>query len=224
MSKRYDLVGRKFGRLTVISKGDVVKQKTTWHCRCKCGNDVVTTTGRLNAGLVQSCGCMRKDNATKLGKARFIDLTGQKIERLTVIRLIKKAKTYTLWEYQCECGNRTKVRGNDLRTGNTRSCGCLNVEAMREEGKKHVDKILANMVENTNLGKIDSKIAKNNKSGVKGVFWNTRRQKWESKIMFQGKRYHLGAFDSLEEAAKARKEAEERLFHPILKKYGRDPK
>jgi hypothetical protein len=224
MSKRYDLVGQKFGRLTVISKGDVVKQKTTWHCKCECGNDVVTTTGRLNAGLVQSCGCMWKDNARKIGKARFIDHTGQKFERLTVIRLIKKAKSYTLWECECECGKLTEVRGNDLRTGNTRSCGCLNVDAMREEGEKHKDKILANMVENTNLGKIDSKIPKNNKSGVKGVSWNTRRQKWEAKIMFQGKRYNLGAFDSVEEAANVRKEAEERLFHPILKKYGKDPK
>jgi hypothetical protein len=220
MSKRYDLVGQKFGRLTVLTKGEKVNDRWTWHCKCDCGNDVIATTGALNAGTKKSCGCMHRDSAKRAGKSRFIDLTGQKFERLTVVKQIDK----TYWECQCECGKLTKVRGNDLRTGNTRSCGCLNVEAAREEGKKHVDKILANMVEDTNLGKIDSKIAKNNTSGVKGVFWNTRRQKWEAKIMFQGKRHHLGAFESLEEAAKVRMEAEERLFHPILKKYGRDPK
>lgn len=222
MSKRYDLVGQKFGRLTVKSKGEVVKQKTIWHCKCECGNDVVTTTGSLNAGLVQSCGCMWKDNARKIGKARFIDLTGKKFERLTVIRLIKKSKSYILWECECECGKTANVRGNDLRTSNTRSCGCLNVEAMREEGKKNVGAILETMVENTNIAILNDKPTKRNKSGVKGVFWNKARGKWEARIGFQGKVYKLGVYEFIDDAAKARKEAEEQLFNPILEKYGKD--
>jgi hypothetical protein len=219
MSKRYDLVGRKFSRLTVLAKGDKVNDRWTWHCKCDCGNDVIATTGALNAGTKKSCGCMHIDSARKAGKSRFIDLTGQTFERLTVIKQINK----TFWECQCECGRITKVRGNDLRRGNTRSCGCLNVEVMREEGNKHVDKILANLVEDTNLGNLKSGISKNNTSGVKGVFWNSSKQKWEARLMFQGKRHYLGAYDKIEDATRARREAEEKYHIPILEKYGKDP-
>ena len=90
MSKRYDLVGKQFCRLTVISKGDVVKQKTTWHCKCECGNDFIATTSSLNAGLNKSCGCLHKDSARKLANARFIDLTGKRFGRLTVMERYSK--------------------------------------------------------------------------------------------------------------------------------------
>lgn len=215
MSKRYDLVGQKFGRLTVVSKGDVVKQKRTWNCKCDCGNDVIATTGSLNAGTKKSCGCMHRDSAKRAGKARFIDLTGQKFERLTAVKLIGKG----FWECQCDCGKTVRVRGKDLRTGNTKSCGCLQAEVAQEQGEKHVDKLLANMVEGTNLGNISGKLPKNNTSGVKGVFWNTSKGRWEATLTFQGKRHYLGTYDKIEDAAKARREAEEKYHIPIVEKY-----
>jgi hypothetical protein len=61
----------------------------------------------------------------------FIDLTGHKYGRLTVKSLSKvKQKTHYLWNCVCDCGNKTRVRGTSLRTGNTKSCGCLNIEAV----------------------------------------------------------------------------------------------
>ena len=51
------------------------------------------------------------------------------------------------------------------------------------------------------------KLPKNNTTGVRGVYriWG----KYVAKIVFQKKQYHLGSYDSLEEAALARREAEE---------------
>lgn len=40
----------------------------------------------------------------------------------------------------------------------------------------------------------------NNTSGVKGVHWNIKEQKWQARTYIDGKRTHLGFFDSLEEA------------------------
>lgn len=219
MSKRYDLTGKMFDRLTVISKHGVAKQKTMWLCKCDCGNETLVRTGDLNAGLVKSCGCMHRDSARRAGKSRFIDLTGRKLERLTVIKLIKKAKNYNLWECQCECGKTIKARGGDLRSGNTKSCGCLQVEVAKEEGKKYADKILANVVEGTHLAIIASGLSKNNTSGIKGVYWSTKRQKWEARLGFKGEVYNLGAYDKIEDAAKARKEAEELYHKPMIEKY-----
>lgn len=54
-----------------------------------------------------------------------------------------------------------------------------------------------------------------NKSGVTGVCWNPRCEKWSAQIKFGGRKYHLGLFRDLNEAAKVRKAAERRHgFHP----------
>jgi hypothetical protein len=51
---------------------------------------------------------------------------GQVYGRLTVVKDTgERSFRVPLWLCQCECGKTTKVRGNFLRSGNTRSCGCL---------------------------------------------------------------------------------------------------
>lgn len=48
----------------------------------------------------------------------------------------------------------------------------------------------------------------NNTSGCTGVYWNGRRKKWSAEIRIESKKKYLGSFDNLEDAIKARKEAE----------------
>jgi len=70
---------------------------------------------------------------------RLIDLTGQKFNRLTVI---KRASTNTnqnkpKWVCQCECGKIVEVGGNELKSGNTKSCGCWNHEVRKTHLSTH---------------------------------------------------------------------------------------
>ena len=51
-----------------------------------------------------------------------------------------------------------------------------------------------------------------NKSGVVGVHWYTRTNKWMAFIKINGKRKHLGYFENFEDAVKSRKDAEEKYF------------
>jgi hypothetical protein len=51
--------------------------------------------------------------------------------------------------------------------------------------------------------KMNSKLAANNTSGVKGVYWHKHKQKWNSKIILNRKHIHLGYYDTIEEAAAA---------------------
>lgn len=59
----------------------------------------------------------------------FIDLTGQKFNRLTVINRAESkrrpsGKLVTYWNCKCECGNITTVRQDMLKNGHIKSCDC----------------------------------------------------------------------------------------------------
>ena len=58
------------------------------------------------------------------------DITNQTFGRLTVIELcdVRAPNNECVWLCQCTCGNRVKVIGSSIRTGNTKSCGCLRVD------------------------------------------------------------------------------------------------
>ena len=56
---------------------------------------------------------------------QFIDLTGQRFGKLTVIHRVENIGVKTAWLCKCDCGNELVVISNSLRTGNTKSCGCL---------------------------------------------------------------------------------------------------
>lgn len=61
---------------------------------------------------------------------------------------------------------------------------------------------------------LNRSMARSNKSGVIGVFWNTGKGKWTAKIKKHGKDIHLGHFSNISDAAEARKKAEAELgFH-----------
>ena len=51
-----------------------------------------------------------------------------------------------------------------------------------------------------------------NTSGVKGVYYSKTRGKWTAQIMFRNKCYYLGGYDTIEDAARARREAEKQFF------------
>jgi len=75
------------------------------------------------------------------------NLVGQKFNRLLVISLdsIKEeapspkrgdyASKRRYWKCLCDCGNETIVTTKSLRSGNTKSCGCINTERITKHNK-----------------------------------------------------------------------------------------
>lgn len=58
--KKIDMIGNKFGRLTVLSEeGKDKHRKILYKCKCDCGNIIITHGTRLRTGRVLSCGCYR---------------------------------------------------------------------------------------------------------------------------------------------------------------------
>lgn len=57
-----NLVGKNFGRLTVVDFDGVFDQHGHWLCYCECGEETIVTSDKLNNGHTQSCGCLSRDN------------------------------------------------------------------------------------------------------------------------------------------------------------------
>lgn len=74
---------------------------------------------------------------------KFIDLTGQRFGRLTVIKqgeyYIYPANgyRYVQWLCKCDCGNERTVRACTLRSGDTQSCGCIAKEILIKRNTTH---------------------------------------------------------------------------------------
>ncbi len=55
----------------------------------------------------------------------YLDLTGKKFGKLVALELISRDHFgKAIWLCKCECGNMTRIRGDSLTTGNTKTCGC----------------------------------------------------------------------------------------------------
>lgn len=132
--KMIDLIGKKFGELTVVSyygqlKPDSKKdKKNAWICICSCGNRSIVRSSVLNCKKhVNSCfECARKNNGLK-----YSNLTGMKFGRLLVLSKAKKPNVKNgsqYWNVICDCGITKIVSTNPLKKGTTVSCGCYNKE------------------------------------------------------------------------------------------------
>lgn len=73
--------------------------------------------------------------------AAIVDMTGRIYGRLTVTSYSKPSKRVPKggisWLCNCSCGNICWVFGPRLRTGNTKSCGCLQVDSRRTSNLTH---------------------------------------------------------------------------------------
>lgn len=68
----------------------------------------------------------------------MIDLTGQKFGRLTVIEQYGRNKhNEIVWLCRCNCGKINIISSYTLRSGHTKSCGCLRTEKSRQRLTKH---------------------------------------------------------------------------------------
>lgn len=65
MSKTIDLVGMRFGRLSVIGKTKTKSNRVAWICKCDCGNETTPMTTSLLKGRTKSCGCFHRDRTAE---------------------------------------------------------------------------------------------------------------------------------------------------------------
>lgn len=68
---------------------------------------------------------------------KLVDITGRTFGRLTVQSKHGHRGKDVTWLCLCECGNQVIASGSDLKSGNTKSCGCFHKERATAANTKH---------------------------------------------------------------------------------------
>ena len=116
MRNAIDLTGQRFGKfIAVRSTEERNFGSVVWECICDCGNTAFVGAGSLRSGKIKSCGCLVE-----------LNIAGQRFGKLIAVGPTDERRgSAVVWECKCDCGNTTFAATRDLRSGNTKSCGCL---------------------------------------------------------------------------------------------------
>lgn len=117
MGKALDLVGQKYGELTVIRKTNkrTSNGSVVWECLCSCGNSKEVDGNSLRKGNNKTCGSMIHRNE---------DVAGQTFGSLTAIKKVSGDTGIAIWLFKCDCGNMKEIKLGAVKSGETKSCGC----------------------------------------------------------------------------------------------------
>ena len=241
MSATNDLIGQKFGRLTVIKKADKNYispkgyTKSRWVCLCDCGNIITVTGNDLTTGKTKSCGCFHKETSALNGKGNKkynrYNLSGEYgigydcngNEFYFDLEDYDKIKDYC-WSIANDGYIKTTVHyKNENGKDKKRSVLMHRIIMNNPDKKLCIDHINGASTRNdnrkTNLrivtysqNLMNKGTISSNKSGITGIYWDKTNNKWIASITINKKHIALGRFNDFDEAVKARKKAEEKYF------------
>lgn len=233
-----DLTGRQFGRLTVLKRADdkIMKNgtiKSQWLCECSCSehNQVLVLGVDLKRKHVQSCGCLAKEKAKEIGKNNHYineyNLNGEygigytkKNEQFWFdkndFELIKDYSWYYnkkgyVEAYDSE--SNTHITLHRLVMGFPDNTLDINHKTHPPRNEHKIDNRKSNLeIVSKSYNSMNHVVATNNTSGYSGVNWVKQLNKWRARITVNHNEIHLGIFDNMQDAIRARKEAEIKYF------------
>ena len=202
------MAGKTFGNLTVLEYAEKAKGHHKWKCVCTCGNEATVDGGNLRSGHTKSCGhCARYerlDHKTMIcrypdGRSFLFDS-----EDYPLIAAHK-------WSIEDSGYIHSMLGGRHIRLHNL-LLGVPNMVVDHINGDR-TDNRRCNLRLCTNKENVrNARVASHNTTGYKGVSYNKRRKKYESRITVDGRQLFLGYFINPIEAALAYDRAALRYF------------
>lgn len=203
MKKPIDMIGVEEKSWVVIDKDNPATKNTSnsvfWKCKCKiCGNIKTFNGSEIRLHRIGDCkhkildtkekDVKRKEKDVKR-KGRIKEETGNIYTYLEVESFAYSKDGFAYWNCKCKCGNSLVVRGNHLRTGAVKSCGCLNsykeyeVEQLLKEQKIEYKKqyVFPDLIDKNNL-RFDFALFKN--SSLIGLVEYNGSQHYEEPCSF----------------------------------------
>lgn len=180
-------IGDKINYWTVIEINPPPEHRYHILCRCVCGNEKWVSRSALRRGKSKSCGCQKHRNRKK-----YILKPGDKVGYWTIL-----SNDGDKFRCRCICG----CRRSDHQIKEQKEGRELGQKISREVQKHGLSVSYAGFGRRKN---------KNSKTGITGVSaWG---DKYRAYITVDRKQIHLGTFKKLEDAVKARRNAEEHYF------------
>ena len=224
-----DLTGEVFGKLLVLHIADYKNGEVYWTCQCLCDKHTILDVmgDSLRSGHTKSCGCLIKENnAARKGKRgkrlkeNQYDLSneygiGYCVNTNNPFYFDKEdydlIKQYT-WSEKNNYVVTFYINKNIAMHRLVLNVNDPTIE-VDHIGHNTMDNRKSKLRISNQCGNHQNlRLAKNNKSGVTGVCWESESNKWHSYIWHDGKTEHLGRFELLDDAIKARKDAENKYF------------
>lgn len=236
MSKLIDLTGQRFGRLTVVGRGEDYirpngRPQVRWNCICDCGNRAVLRGYSLQHGKALSCGCLQREQ-TKVSNKRY---NSYRVDGELVLVKLSNSNMELICDKDVWFGGANQYCWSLSHVGYAFARSNVTGRPIyfhslvfpdRKDGMWY-DHIDGNRLNNTrnNLrfvtpreNTVNRGISKNNTSGYTGVYWYKRDKKWRAAIRVKGEDIHLGYFLNKEDAIAARKQAEIKYFGEYRRK------
>lgn len=154
-SRRENLIGKKFGHLTVVAldeeRTEYKNHKTYWLCKCDCGNPELVSrksSSLKDSTRISKCDRCRSDESKTISKQHcYKNLIGQTFGDLTVIQDSgqRTAVRSVIWLCKCSCGSDAQIfkSTTDLlhpqTTRTALNCGC---KKKKSKGEDKISKIL----------------------------------------------------------------------------------
>lgn len=229
-----NIVGEKYYNLLITEDlgcyvKDGTKRKSHYvKCICDCGNEVIKRYESIKKGKCKSCGCMtkhylsvasRKENKYTIdGNVVYVKMTNCDDYMICDIEDWKKFKKYSWCKnkigYVIGYKDGKQIKYHQLLFDYDKDIYVIDhINGNKLDNRKSNLRIIEKCYNNMNIS-----VAKNNKSGFTGVNWDKNSKKWISSIQFNKKRIRLGCFDNIEDAVKAREEAEVKYFGEYRRK------
>ena len=217
-----DLTGQIFWNWLVLKRAeDYISPKgekyVQWLCECQCQKKThkVIRASILKNGGNKSCGCLH-ENTYDLTGEYGIGYTSKGEEFWFDLEDYDKIKNYCWY-----IDDREFVKSNTI-INNKRTIIYMhrlimdvtdtNIDVDHIKHKRYDNRKSQLRVATSSQNIRNSKLSKNNTSGITGVWKDNKTNKWQAEIMLHKEKIYLGQYDTKEEAAKIRKEAEEKYF------------
>jgi len=232
-----DLTGQRFGRLVVEREYENKyvngKKRTSvmWICSCDCGKkEVIKSSSNLRPN--SSCGCLKYEKSVESGHNKKLynnyDLSGEYGIGYTLkgeefyfdLEDYDKIKEHC-WHITTQGYVRTNIQLSDNKRG---ALFFHNIVMNNEFSYQHMVDHIGGLetrndnrkynlrIVNNSKNQMNTKLRRDNSSGVKGVNWCNTNNTWIARIQVNGSRIYLGEFKNFEDAVKTRKEAEKKFF------------
>ena len=196
-----DIAGQHFGRLTAVRPTEKrVCSSVVWECQCECGNTAYYSVSYLRS-KAKSCGCLRKEYVSN----QLHDVTNARFGRLTAVEPTSRrdSSRSVIWKWQCDCGKIVEKPLNAVLSGKVQSCGCVREGKQQEIYEKGLK---PGYIMGTNLHILrqdDTTLRSNNVTGVTGVCYLSKENRYLAHIRFQSVKIYR-RYRTLDEAAAAR--------------------